>query len=288
MSPDEHARGRSDPPGYPDEGLDLFGVRREPRQYPPSQPEYPPSQGQYPPSQDPYSGQDRYERYEPDDYGQYPDQPRGRGRLIGIFAGLGIVGLVIGVIAAKLMGAGGGNEALVTPLPSATAAQTPAAAATDDAQNAGDDATPTPSATKAPNYRSIPEDATTEKGLDFGFLTKISQKDGVVSVRFDRAYFYTGAEATKRNKGVPPDDDYLIENSNPDLRTFQIDPEASIIATNRIANKTDGVGPHALTLNEFVTNTQTALSDGSKLPIWVRHTNGLAGPITALAEQYLP
>jgi hypothetical protein len=212
---------------------------------------------------------------------------RGRGKLIGIFVGLGLLGLVIGLGAAKLLSDDGNDPTLSSALPSATAAQSPAPVASNDPDST-DAPSPTPSASGGPNYRSIPEDATTEKGLDFGFVTKVSQKNGVVSLRFDRAYFYTGDEATKRNKGVPPEDDYLIQNSNPELRSFTIDPQSSIIAANRIANQADGVGREALTLDEFVTNTQAALKDGGKLPIWVRHTNGLTGPITALAEQYLP
>jgi hypothetical protein len=316
MSPEEHPRGRPSPPGYPDEGLDLFGPPREPRprqnQYPPQslyppKDQYPssnqyPSSDQYPPQdryapQDQYSQQDGYpqpdrysrpDQYDPDDYDyQSGDPGRGRGKVIGVLVGLGLIGLLVGVGAAKLLGNNGADQTLVTSASASTAASAPVASATD-APAATAEASPTPSATSAPNYRSIPEDATSEKGLDFGFLTKVTQKNGAVSLRFDRAYFYTGAEATKHNKGVPPDDDYLIENANPELRTFALDPNASIIAANRIANQADGAGREALTVGEFVTNSQAALAADGKLPIWVRHTNGLTGPVTALAEQYLP
>jgi hypothetical protein len=274
MSPDEYPRGQPNPPQYPEQSPDLFqggfGAQR----------------GQYPRQDEQYPAQDEYGALPYDDYDPYQSDPpnSGRGRMVALFVGLSVIGLLIGIGAAKLLG-GDDGTAPVTQPPTATAA---AAEPTDEPTKDSDDkATPTPNATKAANYRSIPQDPSSEKGLDFGYLTKVNEKDGTVTLRFDRATFYSGAAATKHNKGVPPDDDYLIVNTNKALRSFPVDPKASIVASTRLANEPGGESGEALTLSEFVTNSQTALND-SKVPIWVRHTNGLTGPITALAEQYLP
>jgi hypothetical protein len=288
MSPDEYPRGQPNPPQYPEQSPDLFqGGFGAPRE------QYPRQDGQYRGQDEPYRGQDEqypaqdeYGALPYDDYDPYQSDPpnSGRGRMVALFVGLSVIGLLIGIGAAKLLGGKDGTLPLTQP-PTATAA---AAQPTDKpTKNSDHKPTPTPSATKAANYRSIPQDPTSEKGLDFGFMTKVGDKDGTVTLRFDRATFYSGAAATKHNKGVPPDDDYLIVNTNKALRSFEVDPQASIVASTRLANEPGGQSGEALTLSEFVTNAQTALDD-SKVPIWVRHTNGLTGPITALAEQYLP
>jgi hypothetical protein len=44
-----------------------------------------------------------------------------------------------------------------------------------------------------------------------------------------------------------------------------------------------------LTLDEFVANSTRVLTGSTTdLPVWLRHTDGLSGPVTSLAEQYLP
>jgi hypothetical protein len=222
-------------------------------------------------------------------YGGYrPPEPQ-RGKLIAIFVGLGVLGLLIGVGAARLLGGDDDSPTITagatpTAQPAITAAATTVPETTTDPSPSAD---PTP--TKAADYHPIPADATSQKGLDFGFLTAVTSKDGVVELRFDRALFFTGQAAIDHNNGEPPDDDYLIQNTNPALRTFQLDPKASIIAANRLADQGITESRQTLTVDQFVRNAQSALSSGNeKLPVWLRHTDGLEGPVTALSEQYLP
>ncbi len=223
------------------------------------------------------------------------DQPAGlspsRGQLVALFGGLVVLGLLLGIGARELTSSGDGsglNGASPTSSPTGTA--DPASVQSeDDAQEVAVETTSTP-ATGPPDYDAIPEDATSEDGLDFGFLTRVVSKDGTVTLRFDRASFYTGDEAKRRNNGKVPDNDYLIENTNPTQRSFVLDPQASIIAANRLQNTPSGeVGRQPLTVAEFVKNSTRVLTGTTKdLPVWLRHTDGLDGDVTAVAEQYLP
>ena len=173
------------------------------------------------------------------------DQPAGlslsRGQLVALFGGLVVLGLLLGIGAQELTSSGDGsglNGASQTSSPTGTG--DPASdQAEGDAQDVAAETTPTP-ATGTPDFHEIPEDATSEDGLDFGYLTKVVSKDGTVNLRFDRASFYTGDEAKRRNGGQVPDNDYLIENTNPMQRSFVLDPQASIIAANRLQNTPSG------------------------------------------------
>jgi hypothetical protein len=201
-------------------------------------------------------------------------------KLIGIFVGLGVLGLLIGIGAARL--ASGGDADPGTASGPATSTQSPL-----PAETAGDQSSSPATTSSAPNYGVIPNDPASEPGLDFGFLTKVSNSNGTVLLRFDRAYFYTGKEAITHNGGVAPDNDYLIENSNPALRTFAIDPRASLMAGTRLADQ-QGTSRERLSPAVFLSNAQRATANGAKVPVWLRHTDGLTGQVTALAEQYLP
>ena len=164
-----------------------------------------------------------------------------------------------------------------------TTAVVPAQAASADPGQAVSVATP------KPNYKPIPADATTKKGvakkgLDFGYLTKVTLKDGKLTVRFDRAEYYDGPAAKKLNGGVTPADDYLIKNQNKKLRTFTISRKASLIGTYELLGSKDQ-GHKKITRKLLVKNFNHA---DSRVPVWVRHTNGDSGTITALAEQFLP
>jgi hypothetical protein len=216
------------------------------------------------------------------------DQPSGaepnRGRLVAIFSGLAGLGLVIGVGAAQLT-APDEDQGLL----GATSATSPTGTP-EPSDEPGATAQPSASTTTGtPDYRSIPEDTTSEPGLDFGYLTRVVSKDGTVTLRFDRATFYTGDEAKQRNNGEDPENDYLIENTNPAQRQFTLDPRASIVAVNRLLNQTGQVSRETLTVAEFVANSRRVLTGTTTdLPVWLRHTNGLTGDVTAVAEQYLP
>jgi hypothetical protein len=235
------------------------------------------------------------------------DQPSGislsRGQLIAIFSGLAVLGLLIGFGAAELT-APSDDSALIgaTPVSPAPSTGSPTDSPTvSPTGTSGPSADPTlsetastpsasaPTFTGTPDYQPIPEDAAAEPGLDFGLLTRVVSKDGVVTLRFDRAAFYTGEEAKQHNGGTAPDNDYLIENTNPAQRSFNLDPRASIIAASRLRSESGVAGRQTLTVAEFIQNSTQVLTESTTdLPVWLRHTDGLAGPVTALAEQYLP
>jgi hypothetical protein len=203
------------------------------------------------------------------------------GAIIAAFVGLGVLGLLIGVGAALLMNHGGSADStstadgIETPIPAQTLTQS---------------TQPTSTAKGTPDYHPIPADPQSESGLDFGYLTKIDQSGDSVELRFDRAYFYTGAEAKKLNKGVAPPDDYLIQNDNPALRTFTVDPKASLLATTLLTDSgsPSGATRQTLSLAQFVANAERATSNNGRVPVWLRHTDALTGPVTAVAEQFLP
>ena len=225
-----------------------------------------------------------------------------RRRLVGIFSGLAVLGLVIGIGAAELVRAfdqPGLSGALTSASPTASSSEsadeeltepTPSAEVSESDLPVVETSSTTPDLASRPVqiYRPIPTDAASEAGLDFGFLTRVDSAEGTVSLQFDRATLYTGAEATRRNGGRRPLDDYLIENDNEVTRSFTLDPKASVMAAGRLLNRTGVVGREPLTMDEFVHNCAQALDAGAKLPVWLRHTEGMSGPVTALAEQFLP
>jgi len=216
------------------------------------------------------------------------DQPSvpgpSRGQLIALFSGLAALGLLLGVGAAQLTGSGSDTD---TALSGSTPADSPTAVSTSPQST--DAAEPTPIPSGIPDYRPIPVNAAAEPSLDFGFLTRVVSNNGAVTLRFDRASFFTGEAAKAHNQGITPDNDYLIENTNPAQRSFELDPQASIIAASRLLNQPGPVGRETLTVAEFVQNATRVLTGStSDLPVWVRHTDGLSGPVTALAEQFLP
>jgi hypothetical protein len=208
-----------------------------------------------------------------------------RGRLTVIFSALAVFGLLLGVGAAQLTGSNDDAN-----LVGAVQPKSPGNSAQPTDETPVDE---TPSADAGGNgpadYHPIPADPTTEPDLDFGFLTRVVGTDGQVTLRLDRATFYTGEEAKAHNKGKEPDSDYVIENTNTIQREFTLDPQASITAANRLRTQTGQVGTETLSAAQFVQNAQRELTASTDdLAVWLRHTDGLTGPVTAIAEQYLP
>jgi hypothetical protein len=143
----------------------------------------------------------------------------------------------------------------------------------------------------AADYSPIPENWSTEKGgLDIGRLVAVTSADGVVKVRIDRVSFYRGAEAVALNHGQEPMGGYLETDTDSRERTFTLDPKASIQAESMLRNNPDaGVGPEKLTREQLVHNVNRADDEsGVGALVWLRHTDGMSGPITALGEQHVP
>jgi hypothetical protein len=116
----------------------------------------------------------------------------------------------------------------------------------------------------------------------------VSRKGGEIKLTFNRAQFYYGDEATKKNHGTPPDNDYFIEDTNKKVRTFELVADAPLRGSTLLG---DGAGPEGkpITADDLVANAKTALAtDKEGIPVWLRHESGKEGPVTALAEQFVP
>lgn len=233
-----------------------------------------------------------------------PSSTLSQRQLVVLFSGLAGLGLVIGSGAGLVVNAREKPTVLVgalvepapaptvSPTPSRTTESSPTPTPTSEGKDDPDDRDardlePTPTGTGSPDYRPISANPSSEPGLDFGLLTKVVHTDGTVTLQFDRASFYTGLEAAQYNQGKLPPKGYLIENTNSAIRSFVLDPKASIVAANRLLTVPGQVGQETLTGAQFVDNTSRALGS-APLPVWLRHTDGLLGPVTALAEQYVP
>ena len=150
-------------------------------------------------------------------------------------------------------------------------------------------------ATCARDYSPVPENWSTEKGgLEIGHLTKVISSNGVVKVRIDRVSFYRGPEAVELNGGEPPLDDYLLTDTDARQRTYVLDPKASLQAEyllrNDLGSDDEEVGRQTLTRTQFVRNALALQGDDDPVAplVWLRHTDGFGGPVTAIAEQYTP
>ena len=147
---------------------------------------------------------------------------------------------------------------------------------------------PSASPVAAPDLSPVPQGWSSEKGgLDIGYLTGVTRKNGVVKVTIDRVSFFTGEKADALNGDE--DSAYVVSNVNSRKRTFVLDPRASIEAELELRNDAaEGeVGRQKLTVAQFVRNAKQVAEGGDTL-VWLRHTDGLTGDVTALAEQYVP
>jgi len=172
-----------------------------------------------------------------------------------------------------------------TTTPRVTTAPSPA---TEPATAGSPTVTEAPSPVQA-DYSPIPEVPGSKSGLDFGILRKVTTSNGVVTLTVDRAAFYMGKEAKAHNKGKEPLNGYLLENTNTRTRTFVLDPKASLQGSISLRNDPDaGNESETLTPAEFLRNAGRALAEDSEPLIWLRHTDGLNGSVTAVSEQYTP
>ena len=162
--------------------------------------------------------------------------------------------------------------------------------------------TPLPAPTHLPaDYSPIPVSPATTgaaKYLDFGTLTKITTTDGVVTLHVNRSKFYMGDEAAAKNGGKAPFDDFLIQDTDGDKEyTFTLDPKASIQAEGSLQDNMENTNTRVnLTLSHFVTNmtkldglnaVESDTNENIHIYVWLRHTDGPDGPVTALADQFI-
>jgi hypothetical protein len=116
-----------------------------------------------------------------------------------------------------------------------------------------------------PDYRPIrPNPGLTEKGLDFGTLTKVTSENGVVTLHV-RGFRIATEEST-----------------------FILDPQASLQGEDGLRNNpSPRVTRQTLTQAEFVRNAARLATEQRSPMVWLRH-GGPDGHVTALAEQYVP
>jgi len=149
-------------------------------------------------------------------------------------------------------------------------------------------------AIQAPDYSPIPDPAWDEPGLDFGRLTAITTVNGQVTLHLDREKYYTETKAATHNSGGTLLDDYLVEDLDGDQElTFTLDPKASIQAGAELSSNGEQVeAPETLTPAELIQNLKEldlpTDPDAAGPLVWLRHTGGANGPVTAVAEQFVP
>jgi hypothetical protein len=134
-----------------------------------------------------------------------------------------------------------------------------------------------------------------QPSLDFGTLSAVTQKDGVVTLTVDRSQVYGGAEAKARNGGKAPTNDYLYEDADgKKLLTFTLDPKATILGGYELTLRDDDNAGALIpmTVPELMRNLNTPDPESSQSPrkadIWMRHVGGPDGPVTSLAERFSP
>jgi hypothetical protein len=135
-----------------------------------------------------------------------------------IVAALGLVAFGGGFLLANTLG--GNDEATVSPTPSASVTTSPSV--TPSPSSSPSDS-PTPSVTTDPDIL--------EDGQHFVMVTDAGGgEDGPYVVRFDLAYFYTGADAYEyaADHDIEMQNEYLIVNQNPRLRWMPLADDVDV------------------------------------------------------------
>jgi hypothetical protein len=174
------------------------------------------------------------------------------------------------------------TTASATTVTSTTAAATTAAAETT-------------AATATADYSPIPKTPALSPqadSLDFGILTSITTSNGVVTLHLNRAHFYMGDAAKAHNKGKAPLDDFIFDDTDGKKEyTFTLDPKASLQAEAQLTKGGEGGNDtrETLTQEDFVSRMKklSSTKDAPKVMVWLRHTDGLTSPVTALVDQFI-
>ena len=124
------------------------------------------------------------------------------------------------------------------------------------------------------DYRPIrPNPGFSRERLDFGTLTGVTARNGVVILHVDRFNFYPDGEIIPAPVAVSD---------------FVLDPKASIQAEKSLRTDREAkAGRQALTRSQFVRNAARLRSEHRGALVWLRH-GGAGGHVTALAEQHVP
>lgn len=192
--------------------------------------------------------------------------------------------LIAGAIVLALLSIGAGALiALSDDQPGRATGPTPSSPATP---------TPQPSATSEPSSSETPEPSASqspvlEDGRHFVYVkTAFRPANGAARVRFDLAYFYTGARAASEaaERGDEVADGYYIVNDNPRLRTLPLADEVGVeyVPVGACCELQPGNMDAWL---EAVLATNPTDYAGTSVPWWITVEGG---EITRIEEQYLP
>ncbi len=211
---------------------------------------------------------------------------------------LPLVLLVAISVPALLSGCGGSGTAAAapgasgTPTASTTAPSAgPSAAGTASGSpvtTATGSPVPEPSGSPVPPPEGEVRAPWDRAGSDFGFVTGVRRSaGGGATITFDRAQWLTGAEYDEYvDRSGTPENDYVILNESRQVRRIELD--ASVLLQGSSLAGQDGSDSARMTLDEFVTAANAAVS-GGPVPVWLFHaTSDLSSPVTGLQEQYLP
>jgi hypothetical protein len=192
--------------------------------------------------------------------------------------------LIVGAILLALLSIGAGALIALTdderaqttgPTPSSTPTQTPGPSGSSE-----------PSASVTPEP-SVSESPALEDGHHFMYVKKVLLlPDGSRRVRFDLAYFFTGAkaEAAAADHGDEVVDGYYIVNDNTRLRTLPLadDVEVGYVPESNCCELQPG---NIDAWIEAISATNPTDYAGTNVPWWFTVE---AGQITRIEQQYLP
>ncbi|GAB6899751.1 hypothetical protein [Kineosporia succinea] len=147
---------------------------------------------------------------------------------------------------------------------------------------------------KTTSYAAIPAKATdslgfAKTGLEFGYVTRVSLKNDKLRITVKQAEFYDGKAAKLLNGGItPPNDWFVAEDESLDTSTYTVAGKASLIGAYDLLGQPDTVGRKAITAKQLAKNFSKL--ETKEVPVWLRHTDTStnSGPVTALAEQFIP
>jgi hypothetical protein len=257
--------------------------------------EYQPGQyqpGQYQPRETlgyPGDGDDRGSWYGQDGT---PPGPDGGGRRSWVVAGVvALLVLVAGAAGAyALFGPDDGTDTASQTGASTSPTTAPSAEAEETAEpQESETEEPTGTEEPATAYEPVPAEPWTDKSLDFGYLTNVVRSGDEVRLSFNRASFFVGDEATEKNGGTPPDNDYFIEDTNQRVRTFTLLEGAALQGSALLGGDGGDSDLTEITVDELIENAGRTLDSGIEgIPVWLRHERGRESDVTALAEQFIP
>ena len=192
--------------------------------------------------------------------------------------------LIVGAIVLALLSIGAGALIALSENERAQATSpTPISTPSQSSEPSGS-SEPSPSSTPEP---SASPSSALDDGRHFVYVeTAFQRANGSARVRFDLAYFYTGARAASEaaEHGDEVTDGYYIVNDNPRLRTLPLadDVEVEYVPVGACCDLQPGNIDAWL---ESINETNQTDYEGKDVPWWFTVEGGL---ITRIEQQYLP